>query len=134
MTDGPGPRLSALSLIVPDYDAAIRFFCGGLGWTLCEDIPQGPKRWVTVAPSGQGARLVLARAEGDLQRAGIGTQGAGRVWLFLETDDFARDHARIIAAGGHFEEAPRHEVYGTVAVWRDPWDNRWDLIEPRQTL
>lgn len=128
MTEGAG--LFAVSLIVPDYDAAIRFFCDGLGWTLCEDIPQGEKRWVTVSgPSG--ARLVLARAEGAAQKAAIGAQGAGRVWLFLTTDDFDRDAARIRAAGGQFEEPPRNEPYGRVAVWSDPWGNRWDLIQPR---
>lgn len=127
-----GARLLALSLILPDYDEGIAFFCAGLGWTLCEDIDQGHKRWVTVAPPGGGMKLVLARAENAVQRAGIGAQGAGRVWLFLETDDFARDQARLLAAGAVFEEAPRHEVYGTVAVWRDPWGNRWDLIEPAQ--
>lgn len=132
MTEPALPRLAALSLIIPDYDTAIGFFCAGLGWTLCEDIPQGAKRWVTVAPPGGGARLVLARAEGAVQRTGIGAQGAGRVWLFLQTDDFARDQARLIAAGATFEEAPRQEPYGTVAVWRDPWGNRWDLIQPQQ--
>lgn len=118
----------AVSLIVPDYDEAISFFCKGLGWRLCEDIAQGSKRWVTVEPEAGGARLVLARAEGPAQRAAIGAQGAGRVWLFLATDDFDRDAARIIAAGGQFEEPPRSEPYGRVAVWRDPWGNRWDLI------
>jgi catechol 2,3-dioxygenase-like lactoylglutathione lyase family enzyme len=122
-------RLGAVSLIVPDYDAAIAFFRDGLGFRLTDDLPQGAKRWVTVEPPGGGARLVLARAEGD-QRAGIGAHGAGRVWLFYETDDFARDAARLVAAGAVFEEAPRHEPYGTVAVWRDPWGNRWDLIQP----
>lgn len=131
MTSPARPRLGALSLIIPDYDAAIAFFRDGLGWQLCEDIPQGQKRWVTVAPPGGGTRLVLARAEGPQQTAAIGAQGGGRVWLFLETDDFARDAARLTAAGAHFEEPPRHEPYGTVAVWRDPWGNRWDLIEPR---
>lgn len=130
MTEGR-PRLMALSLIVPDYDPAIRFFCDGMGWTLRDDIDQGHKRWVTVAPPGAGFKLVLARAEGETQRRGIGAQGAGRVLLFLETDDFDRDAARIIAAGGQFEEAPRDEPYGRVAVWRDPWGNRWDLIQPR---
>ena len=127
----PAPRLTALSLIVPDYDPAIRFFCDGLGWRLHDDIDQGRKRWVTVAPPGGGFKLVLARAEGAEQQAGIGAQGAGRVWLFLETRDFAKDAARITAAGGQFEEAPRDEPYGRVAVWRDPWGNRWDLIQPR---
>ena len=127
MTDGA--CLFALSLIVPDYDAAIDFFCGGLGWALCEDIQQGAKRWVTVAPGPSGARMVLAKAEGPDQIAAIGKQGAGRVWLFLETADFDRDAARITAAGGRFEEPPRDEAYGRVAIWRDPWGNRWDLIQ-----
>ena len=122
-------RLGAVALIVPDYDEAIRFFTAA-GFTLTADEDQGRKRWVTVQPPGGGASLVLARADTPEQRAGIGSQGAGRVWLFLETDDFARDHARLITAGAHFEEAPRHEAYGTVAVWRDPFGNRWDLIQP----
>jgi uncharacterized glyoxalase superfamily protein PhnB len=74
---------------------------------------------------------VLARAEGEKQSAVIGNQAGGRVFLFMETDDFARDHARLTAAGVLFEEDPRHEPYGTVAVFRDPFGNRWDLIEPR---
>ncbi len=124
-------RLAALSLLVADYDAAIAFFCDGLGFSLTEDIPQGAKRWVTVSPAGQNLRLVLARADTSAQRAAIGQQAGGRVWLFLHTDDFARDSAKITAAGGVFEEAPRYEVYGTVAVWRDPFGNRWDLIQPK---
>lgn len=122
-------RLGAVSLIVEDYDRAIAFFREGLGFRLTADIDQGRKRWVTVEPPGGGTRLVLARAEPD-QAAAIGTQGAERVWLFYETDDFARDAARLTAAGAVFEEAPRNEPYGTVAVWRDPWGNRWDLIQP----
>jgi catechol 2,3-dioxygenase-like lactoylglutathione lyase family enzyme len=82
-----------------------------------------------VEPPGGGAALVLARADGPEQRAAVGKQAGGRVFLFLETDDFARDHARMTAAGVLFEEAPRVEPYGTVAVWRDPFGNRWDLIE-----
>jgi predicted enzyme related to lactoylglutathione lyase len=124
-------RLSAFSLLVPDYDAGIAFFCAGLGFTLTEDIDQGRKRWVTVTPPGGGIRLVLARADDESQRAAIGNQAGGRVWLFLQSDDFNADHARILAAGGTFEEAPRHEPYGTVAVWRDPFGNRWDLIQPK---
>lgn len=122
-------RLGGVSLIVDDYDRAIAFFREGLGFTLTADIDQGRKRWVTVEPPGGGTRLVLARAEPDQAQA-IGAQGAGRVWLFYETGDFARDAARLQAAGAVFEEAPRHEPYGTVAVWRDPWGNRWDLIQP----
>jgi predicted enzyme related to lactoylglutathione lyase len=124
-------RLSAFSLLVPDYDVGIAFFCKGLGFTLTEDIPQGHKRWVTVTPPEGHIRLVLARAEGEAQKAALGNQAGGRVWLFLQTDNFTRDAALITAAGGIFEEAPRHEPYGTVAVWRDPFGNRWDLIQPK---
>ena len=123
-------QLASVALVVPDYDAAIAFFVGGLGWTLTADIDQGHKRWVTVQPPGGGAQLVLARADGPAQTLAIGNQCGGRVWLFMNTDDFARDHAMLIAAGAQFEESPRHEPYGTVAVWRDPWGNRWDLIGP----
>lgn len=130
-------RLSALSLIVPDYAAGIAFFVGGLGFRLTADIDQGSKRWVTVQPPGQppggGAQFVLARAENARQTAAIGNQAGGRVWLFLHTDDFATDQARLMAAGASFEEAPRREPYGLVAVWRDPFGNRWDLIQPAET-
>jgi catechol 2,3-dioxygenase-like lactoylglutathione lyase family enzyme len=126
-----GARLGALALLVPDYDAAIFFFVSVMGFRLTADIDQGRKRWVTVEPPGGGAALVLARADGPEQRAAVGKQAGGRVFLFLETDDFARDHARMTAAGVLFEEAPRVEPYGTVAVWRDPFGNRWDLIERR---
>lgn len=123
-------RISAVALVVPDYDAGIAFYVGKLGFRLVEDIDQGRKRWVTVEPSGGGTRLVLATAEGAEQRAAIGNQAGGRVFLFLQTDDFARDHAAMLAAEVEFEEAPRHEPYGSVAVWRDPFGNRWDLIGP----
>ena len=124
-------RITGVALVVPDYDQAIGFFCDVMGFRLIEDVDQGHKRWVTVEPAGGGVRLVLARAEDAAQAAALGNQAGGRVWLFLQTDDFARDHARMLAAGVIFEEAPRHEVYGTVAVWRDPFGNRWDLIEPK---
>ena len=124
-------RLAAVSLIVPDYEPALEFYVDRLGFTLVEDVDQGRKRWITLAPPGGGCRLVIARADGPEQRAAIGRQGAGRVWLFLQTDDFARDHARLLAAGAVFEEMPRSEPYGTVAVWRDPFGNRWDLIAPK---
>ena len=126
-----GAVLGLISLIVPDYDVAIAFYCGKLGFRLIEDLDQGTKRWVTVQPPGGGTRIVLAQAEGHDQTAAIGKQGAGRVWLFLQTDDFARDHAAMLASGIVFEEAPRHEPYGTVAVWRDDFGNRWDLIQNR---
>ena len=122
--------IGALALVVPDYDSAIRFFCDGLGFRLTADIDQGDKRWLTVQPAGGGVQLVLARAVGARQQAAVGDQAGGRVWLFLHSDDFAGDAARITAAGGVFEEAPRHEEYGIVAVWRDPWGNRWDLLQP----
>lgn len=123
-------RIAALALVVPDYDAAIAFYTGVMGFRLTEDIPQGVKRWVTVEPPGGGARLVLARAEGSVQQAAVGHQAGGRVFLFLSTDDFDRDHERMRAAGVVFEEPPRDESYGRVAVWRDPFGNRWDLIGP----
>lgn len=122
-------RISALALVVPDYDAAIAFYVGKLGFRLTQDIDQGRKRWVTVEPPGGGARLLLARADTPEQAQAIGNQAGGRVFLFLQTDDFARDHAAMLAAGVTFEEAPRVEVYGTVAVWRDPFGNRWDLLQ-----
>lgn len=123
-------RIAAVAVVVPDYDAAIAFYVGVLGFGLTANVDQGSKRWVTVQPPGGGTQIVLARAEGDAQRAAIGAQAGGRVFLFLETDDFTRDHAGMVAAGVPFEEAPRHESYGTVAVWRDPFGNRWDLIGP----
>ena len=126
-------KIATLSLLVAEYDEAIEFYCTRLGFTLLEDTPLGAgKRWVLVAPKGEtGARLLLARADGQEQRAAIGRQAGGRVMLFLETDDFARDHAAMTAKGVTFLEAPRHEPYGTVAVFADLYGNKWDLIEPR---
>lgn len=133
MSAAPGPRLSACALLVRDYDEAIAWFTTALGFDLLEDEDRGQgKRWVRVAPRGGGCALLLARAVGETQQAGIGQQGAGRVWLFLETDDFARDHRRMTGAGVRFAEEPRHEEYGTVAVFEDLYGNRWDLIEPRR--
>jgi predicted enzyme related to lactoylglutathione lyase len=122
-------RLQALALVVPDYDPALAFFTA-LGFAVTADVDQGHKRWVTVRPPGGGPDLLLARADTPAQAAAIGNQTGGRVFLFLHTDDFARDAARITAAGGTFDEAPRDEPYGRVAVWRDPFGNRWDLIAP----
>ena len=127
-------RLGAVSLIVPDYEAGIAFYCGCLGFTLTEDRDEGHKRWVRVTPPGGGASLVLAGAATPEQRAAIGKQGAGRVWLFLHTEDFDRDHARMTRQGVAFEEEPRDEIYGRVAVFRDPFGNRWDLIQPAHML
>jgi catechol 2,3-dioxygenase-like lactoylglutathione lyase family enzyme len=122
-------RLALTALLVRDYDAAIDFYVGKLGFELVEDTPQGDKRWVVVRPRGSDAGLLLARAVGA-QTARIGDQAGGRVFLFLETDDFARDQARMLAAGVVFLEEPRHEPYGTVAVFADLYGNRWDLIQP----
>ncbi len=123
-------HLSALTLIIPDYDAAIAYYTRTLGFTLIEDIDQGHKRWVRIAPSPDAQTgIILAEPATPDQARAIGAQGAGRVWLFLETHDFAADHARLTAAGVTFEEAPRHEPYGTVAVFADTYGNRWDLIE-----
>ena len=123
-------KLSALTLIVPAYDAAISYYCDVLGFDLTEDIDQGHKRWVRVTPPGGGTGFILAQPGNDAQRAAIGQQGAGRVWLFLQTDDFDRDYTALTAKGVEFEETPRYEIYGTVAVFRDLFGNRWDLIEP----
>jgi len=125
-------RLSLTTLLVRDYDEAIGFYVGKLGFTLSADTDQGAgKRWVVVTPSGGGAGLLLAKAADSQQVARIGDQAGGRVVLFLETDDFAGDHARMQAAGVWFVEAPRREPYGTVAVFEDLYGNRWDLIEPK---
>lgn len=124
------PRLSLIALLVRDYDEALDFYVGKAGFQLAEDTDQGGgKRWVVVRPPGSDAGLLLAKATGD-QVSRIGDQTGGRVMLFLETDDFARDHQRMAAAGVRFAEAPRHEPYGTVAVWEDLYGNRWDLIKP----
>jgi catechol 2,3-dioxygenase-like lactoylglutathione lyase family enzyme len=122
-------RIAAFTLVVPDYAAGLDFYVDTMGFRLIDDIDQGHKRWITVQAPDGGPQMVLARAENAAQKAVVGQQGGGRVWLFLETDDFAHDHARMLAAGVTFEEAPRHEPYGIVAVWRDPFGNRWDLLQ-----
>ena len=122
-------RLSALSLIVPDYEVGLAFYRDVMGFQVTEDIDQGHKRWIKLTPQGGGPSFILARADNDTQRQAIGAQGGGRVWLFLESFDFEHDHQRLKSAGVHFEEAPRHETYGTVAVFQDPFGNRWDLIQ-----
>ncbi len=124
-------RLHAVALVVPDYDQAITFYVDCVGFRLLDDIDLGNgKRWVRVAPPGDdSSSLLIAKAVEEQQSAAIGNQTGGRVGFFLATDDFARDHARMLAAGVEFEETPRHEPYGTVAVWRDPFGNRWDLLQ-----
>lgn len=127
------PSIAMVALVVRDYDAAVAFYCGRLGFELVADTDLGGgKRWVVVAPGGgRGARLLLAQAVGERQEAAIGSQAGGRVAFFLETDDFDRDFAAFTAAGVHFLEAPRHEAYGTVAVFEDICGNKWDLIQPK---
>ncbi|CDM56157.1 MULTISPECIES: VOC family protein [Rhizobium] len=123
--------LFLVTLVVDDYDHAKDFYCGALGFDCLQDDrqPEG-KRWVVVKPKGgDGAAFLLAQAANDQQKAAIGNQTGGRVGFFLKSDDFARDHASMLAKGVHFLEAPRHEVYGTVAVFSDPYGNTFDLIE-----
>lgn len=125
-------RLSLVTLVVRSYDEALAFFRDRLGFDLIEDQPLADgKRWVVVAPPGGGTGLLLAQAADDRQAAAIGDQSGGRVFLFLETDDFRRDHARLTDRGVRFLEEPREEDYGTVAVFEDLYGNRWDLIETR---
>lgn len=123
--------IGAIALIVPDYDEGISFYVEKLGFDLIEDTPLGGiKRWVLVAPKGSSeTRILLAQADGDSQQAAIGNQTGGRVFLFLHTDDFDRDHQAMLAAGITFLEPPRHETYGKVAVFQDPFGNKWDLIQ-----
>ena len=122
-------RLVHLTYLVRDYDEAIAWFTGALGFALQEDtLLGGGKRWVLVGAEN-GPTLLLGRAATPEQRAAIGRQAGGRVFLFLETDDFARDHAAMQARGVHFLEAPRRESYGTVAVFEDLYGQKWDLIQ-----
>lgn len=125
--------ISAVSVVVPDYDEAIDFYVDKLGFDLIEDTDMGNgKRWVLVAPQGsKEARLLLAKASGAEQQKAIGNQTGGRVFLFLQTDDFTRDHGTMTKAGVRFLEEPRHETYGTVAVFEDPFGNKWDLLQPK---
>jgi catechol 2,3-dioxygenase-like lactoylglutathione lyase family enzyme len=127
------PYVAMIAVLVRDYDEAIAWYRDALGFALLEDDDRGGgKRWVRMAPAGNAHfSLLLARATTPAQTAAIGNQHGGRVGFFLHTDDFARDHARLSAAGARFEESPRFEAYGTVVVFRDLYGNRWDLIERR---
>lgn len=125
--------LALVSIVVRDYDEAIEFYVGKLGFVLVEDkyVPEQQKRWVVVAPPGDtGARLLLARAADDQQAQRIGDQTGGRVFLFLHTDDFARDYRAYCARGVKFVREPKAEAYGTVAVFEDIYGNLWDLLQP----
>jgi catechol 2,3-dioxygenase-like lactoylglutathione lyase family enzyme len=124
--------MGLVALLVRDYDEAISFYCGALGFELVEDdVQQDDKRWVVVSAGDNGAAMLLAKADGASQSAAVGNQTGGRVGFFLQTDDFARDHAAMRESGVRFLEEPRTEIYGTVAVFEDIYGNRWDLIERR---
>ena len=123
--------LTAISLLVREYDEAIDYFTRVLRFTLVEDTPLGGgKRWVVVSPGGQGANLLLARATTDAQGAAVGNQSGGRVFLFLHTSDFRADYEHMQSCGVRFLESPREEPYGRVVVFQDLYGNKWDLIEP----
>jgi catechol 2,3-dioxygenase-like lactoylglutathione lyase family enzyme len=133
MSTASRQSLGLVSLVVRDYDEALAFYVGTLGFTLIEDtfIPEQNKRWVVVAPPrSNGCQLLLARAVGEEQTSRVGNQTGGRVFLFLYTDDFARDHAAYRAKGVEFVRGPKREPYGTVAVFRDLYGNLWDLLQP----
>lgn len=120
-----------LALVVDDYDEAIDFYTQILGFSLLEDTSLGDgKRWVRVAPQGSGCSLLLAKAVNEKQRSRVGNQAGGRVFLFMHTDDVWRDYNTFQSNGVVFEGEPRQEVYGTVVVFNDLYDNKWDLIQP----
>ena len=125
--------IATIALVVDNYDRALGFYRDALGFELLSDLDLGGgKRWVVVAPPGRsGAQLLLAKADGEAQRAAIGNQGGGRVMFFLNTTHFERDHTAMTARGVKFVEAPRHETYGSVAVFEDLYGNKWDLIQPK---
>jgi catechol 2,3-dioxygenase-like lactoylglutathione lyase family enzyme len=122
--------IGMITLVVRDYDEAIAWYTNVLGFSLVNDTALSQtKRWVVVAPESNGVRLLLAKADDDRQKASIGNQTGGRVALFLHTDDFPGDHVKMVEAGVHFLEEPRHEPYGSVAVFEDLYGNKWDLLE-----
>lgn len=125
------PHIGLVTLVVREYDEAIRFYVDVLGFEVLEDTPlSDDKRWVVVAPApDRGTALLLARASTDTERSRVGDQSGGRVSFFLSTDDFARDYRRLQNAGVRMTEQPRRETYGTVVVFEDLYGNRWDLVE-----
>ena len=127
-------RLGLVSLVVRDYDEALAFFVGKLGFVLVEDtdVPEQSKRWVVVSPPGATeSRLLLARATSPEQASRVGAQTGGRVFLFLHTDDFWRDYEQYRSRGVEFVRPPKQEPYGTVAVFKDLYGNMWDLLQPK---
>ena len=128
-------KIDLVTLVVEDYDIAIRFFVHVLGFDLIDDTPavndEGhPKRWVVVRPPGSGTGVLLARADGDRQSAVVGNQTGGRVGFFLRVEDFDETYESMRTAGVTFTGLPRQEPYGRVAVFLDPMGNRWDLLGP----
>lgn len=126
--------LGLVSLVVRDYDEALSFFVGKLGFVLVEDtfVPEQSKRWVVVSPPGASeSRLLLAQASSPEQESRVGQQTGGRVFLFLHTDDFWRDYEQYKAKGVEFVRPPKEEPYGVVAVFRDLYGNLWDLLQPK---
>lgn len=128
--------IGLVSYVVRDYDEAIAFFTQSLNFDLVQDMPMGlSKRWVVVKPKNSaGAGLVLAQAKNEAETSRIGAQTGGRVFLFLETDDFARDYALFTSNDVKFNDEPRFEPYGTVAVFADLYGNLWDLIEHKKSM
>lgn len=127
-------QIALTSLVVADYDEAIRFFVDKLDFALIADtpIPEENKRWVVVSPTQTGeGQLLLAQAANKAERSTIGNQTGGRVFLFLHTDDFWRDYTTYKSNGIEFTETPREEAYGTVAVFKDLYGNLWDLLQPK---
>lgn len=125
-------RLAKVTLVVRDYNEAIGYFVGALGFRLVENAEMGAgKRWVVVSPGAGSAEILLAKGVDEVQSARAGDQTGGRVAFFLDTDDFARDHAALLARGVKFLEAPRLEAYGKVAVFEDIYGNKWDLVQPK---
>jgi lactoylglutathione lyase len=128
----PKQKIAVVAVIVKDYDEAISYYTTAMGFRLIENSDLGNgKRWVLVAPAnGDGACLLLAKAASAAQQSRIGNQTGGRVFLFLHTDDFNRDYQAMASRGVKFCEKPRHEPYGTVAIFEDLYGNRWDLLQP----
>jgi len=128
-------NIGYISLIIPNYDEAKNYYTTTLSFDLVEDTDMGEgKRWLVVKPKGSnGTALVLAEAKSKEEIAMVGGQGTGRVWLFLHTDDFYRDHQAYTSKGVRFLETPREEPYGTVAIFQDLYENKWDLLEPKET-
>lgn len=125
-----GLVLSLVTIVVRDYDEARAFYLEKLGFGLIEDTDLGGgKRWLVVSPGASGAGILLAKAKNEAEAAAIGNQTGGRVAMFIKTDDFRRDHKRMLANGVKFKEKPRQETYGTVAVFEDLYGNIFDLIE-----